>query len=182
MNCINPDLSFTTEVESDFENGRLPTLSFEIWSDKSGIRHSFYEKPMRSQILTMQKSAQSEQSKMSILVNELNRRFDVIDDKVETNERIEVVDHFTTQLVNSGYGFSQAKDIVLSSLKGSKKKAEIRLNSDKKFKSGADTLIERCKKKLLEPTSWYKDKKIDIEEEEENEHTKANLNTWKRYR
>ena len=124
MNSINKDLEFTTELESDFENLRLPTLSFEIWSDKSGIRHSFYEKPMRSQILTMQRSAQSEQSKISILVNELNRRFEVIDENIGEEERKKVVEHFTKQLVNSGYGYAQAKDIVLSNLKGIKKKGK----------------------------------------------------------
>ena len=36
MNSINEDLKFTTELESEFESGRLPTLSFEMWSDKMG--------------------------------------------------------------------------------------------------------------------------------------------------
>ena len=43
MNSINPDLKFTIENENDFENGRLPTLAFEIWSCKEGIRHSYFE-------------------------------------------------------------------------------------------------------------------------------------------
>ena len=50
MNDINEDLEFTTEMETDFENGRLPTLSFEMWCEKDGIHHSYYEKPMRSQV------------------------------------------------------------------------------------------------------------------------------------
>ena len=60
MNDINEDLNFTTETEEDFENRRLPTLSFEIWCGENGIRHSYYEKPMRSQILTMDRSSQAE--------------------------------------------------------------------------------------------------------------------------
>ena len=43
MNAINPDLIFTTETEKDFENGRLPTLSFKLWSDKDGLRFSYFE-------------------------------------------------------------------------------------------------------------------------------------------
>ena len=57
MNSVNPDLKFTTEIESDFETQRLPTLSFEIWSEAEGIRHSYFEKPMRSQILTSKESS-----------------------------------------------------------------------------------------------------------------------------
>ena len=44
MNCISPDLVFTTETEYDFDNKRLPTLSFQMWSEREGIRHSYYEK------------------------------------------------------------------------------------------------------------------------------------------
>ena len=73
MNNINEDLRFTTEVEEEFENQRLPTLSFQMWCSEDGVRHSYYEKPMRSQILTMSKSSQSENSKFSILVNEQSR-------------------------------------------------------------------------------------------------------------
>ena len=63
MNCVNEDLRFTMEHESDFQNGRLPTLAFEIWSTKEGIRLSYYENPMRNQVLTMKRSSMSENSK-----------------------------------------------------------------------------------------------------------------------
>ena len=52
MNSINPDLEFTIEIEGDFENKRLPTLRFEIWSTKEKIRHSYCKKGMRSKVLT----------------------------------------------------------------------------------------------------------------------------------
>ena len=88
MNSINSDLKFTTETESDFQKLRLPTLSFELWSEKSGIRHSYFEKQMRSQVLTMQRSSQAETSKFSILVNELVRRFEVMDERIEISEEV----------------------------------------------------------------------------------------------
>jgi len=80
MNSISADLTFTTEIETDFSKGRLPTLAFELWSEKEGLRHSYFEKNMRSQLMTMKRSSQSEHSKFSILVNELSRRFEVLDD------------------------------------------------------------------------------------------------------
>ena len=69
MNSVNMYLKFTMEHESDFNTNRLPTLSFEAWSSKEGIRYSYYEKSMRSQILTQKRSSQSEQSKFAILTN-----------------------------------------------------------------------------------------------------------------
>ena len=122
MNSINPDLKFTTEIETDFKTGRLPTLSFEIWSELGGIRHSYFEKEMRAQILTCKESSMSEQSKYSILVNELMRRFEVMDDKIGLEEKTEKIDHFTKQLKNSGYSFEEAREIVQSCLKGVIKK------------------------------------------------------------
>ena len=62
MNSISPDLMFTTETENDFANKRLPTLSFQLWSDRTGLRHSNFEKDMRCQVLTIRLSSQSEQS------------------------------------------------------------------------------------------------------------------------
>ena len=41
---MSQDLVFTIETEADFQSKRLPTLSFQIWSDETGIKHSFYEK------------------------------------------------------------------------------------------------------------------------------------------
>ena len=90
MNSLNTDLKFTVETEDDFPSKRLPTLSFEIWSCENGIRHSYYEKEMRSQILTMKRSAQSENSKCAILTNELSRRFLMMDCKIEQKERIQI--------------------------------------------------------------------------------------------
>ena len=109
MNDINKDLKFTTETEEEFENHRLPTLSFEMWCGEEGIRHSYLEKPMRSQILTMSRSTQAENSKFSILVNELSRRFEMMDSQIDASEKIQTIDHFTQQLINSGYKGSQNK-------------------------------------------------------------------------
>ena len=50
MCSVSTDLVFTTETEFEFQNGRLPTLSFELLSELSGLRHSYFEKSMRTQI------------------------------------------------------------------------------------------------------------------------------------
>ena len=143
MNMINSDLKFTTESERDFENKRLPTLSFEMWSNFGGISHSYYEKKMRSQVLTMKRSSQPENSKFSILVNELNRRFEVMSEDVLLEEKIEVVDKYCQQLVNSGYEYSQIRSIILSSLKGVLRKEERLKKRNKRYKSSKETLSDR---------------------------------------
>ena len=118
MNYVCHDLIFTSETERDFGNKRLPTLSFQCWSDITGVRHSYYEKEMRSKVLTHKRSGQSEHSKYRLLVNELQRRFEVLDRDIHINEKIEIIDHFSQQLFNSGYKQPQIRDIVESGLKG----------------------------------------------------------------
>ena len=93
-----------------------------MWSTKEKIRHSYFEKEMRSQVLTQKRSSQSENQKCAILTNELNRRLSMMDEEITMEERIEKIDHFTQQLINSGYQWAQIREIIVSSLKGYLKK------------------------------------------------------------
>ena len=184
MNYVSDDLTFTTESEKDFAKGRLPTLSFEMWCEKSGIRHSYFEKPMRSQIFTMKRSSQSEQSKFSILVNELSRRFEVLDGQIDIEEKVAIVNHFTQQLVNSGYTRDQIREIIESGLKGIIRKEEKKLNEKYRYRSSQDTLEIRERKKLTESTNWYKDKKesadyIEDEFSTDSWKEKENNRVWR---
>ena len=90
MNDINPDLSFTAEVAGDFENGRLPTLDFELWMDDEGlIHHSFFQKAMKCPYVVMKRSGMAQQQKFSIVTNDLIRRLSNTD--FESNNQTEVI-------------------------------------------------------------------------------------------
>ena len=183
MNSVNHDLKFTLEHESQFSNGRLPTLASEIWSTKSGIRHSYFEKSMRSQLLTMKRSSQSENSKLAILTNELNRRFLMMDEEIATEEKIEKINKFTQQPINSGYRWNQIREIIISSLKSITKKERIQKeNRESRYKTGDESRESRIRKKLLEATEWYKKdgERQDSEEADINiEIEKFKNKSWK---
>ena len=181
MNSVSEDLMFTTETEDDFNNKRLPTLSFQVWSEKSGLRHSYFEKDMRAQILTMKKSSQSEQSKYSILVNELTRRFEVVDKDIDVEERVSIVDHYTQQLVNSGYGEEQIRDIVESSLKGIVRKEERRVKRKYQYRCAEETLEERNRRKLTENVTWFREENEE-EEDEQKQKRKEAEGAWSQWR
>lgn len=83
MNAVNEDLEFTIETHRDFEDGRLPTLSFSLWPGQTKIHHSYYEKQMRNQVLVMERTAMGRQSIMAIMTNELIRRLQVIDESLD---------------------------------------------------------------------------------------------------
>ena len=95
----------------------------------------------------MSKSSQSENSKFSILVNELTRRFIMMDKDIEIEEKIRIVDHFTQQLYNSGYKISQIRNIIESSLKGIKRKENSMNKRKNRYKCVSDTLEEKIIKK-----------------------------------
>jgi hypothetical protein len=118
MDDINPDLKFTVECEDDFQERRLPTLDFYLWVVCGVILFSYFEKAMRSQLMMMRRSAQGEHQKMDILSNELVRRLSNVCSGVDFKEIIDLIDHYSKQLKNSGYGWAQAKEIVTCGLKG----------------------------------------------------------------
>ena len=184
MNSINGDLEFTTESERDFENARLPTLSFEMWCTTEGISHSYFEKTMRSQVLTMRRSSMPENSKFSILVNEMNRRFEVMSADITIEEKIGVIDHYTQQLVNSGFSYIQIREIILSSLKGVKSKEKKRLaKGGKRFLSSEDTLEDRIRKKLTEAVAWYRSElKKEEGEDSSDDDFKREKGSWAEWR
>ena len=169
MNSINPDLTFTVEVCSDFPDNRLPTLDFLLWPEWWGINHSFFEKAMRTPYLTMQRSAMSDHQRYSILSIDLVRRLSNINiGKVSQDEVLKVVEKFILLLVTSGYDRPQAREAVVSGIKGWKAKVERRKKEKRSFyRPAASTLSLRYRKKLTAKTSWYKDKKKATQQEYE---------------
>ena len=125
MNQINMDLVFTTESQEDFAKERLPTLDFEMWISNNKVRHSYYQKPMKTPYVIMERSGMGHQQKFCILSNELCRRMSNIQiSEVPHSEILEIIEQYIGELRNSGYSCKQAKEINNSGLKGWKIKSE----------------------------------------------------------
>ena len=168
-------------------NRRLPTLGFELWSEKDRIRHSYYEKEMRNQVLTEKRSSQSENQKFAILTNELNRRLQMMDENITEKEQVEKINHFTQQLINSGYQWGQTRDIIVSSLKGFMKKEMRRKESGEiRYRKAEETLEERIRRKLTENVQWYKEdgkkREEDCNETADDQVNNRDDNRWKPWR
>ena len=86
-------------------------------------------------------------------MNEVIRRFEVIDDRIELKEQVEIIAHFTTQLKNSGYDYKQSREIVICALKGITRKMKNRVWEKKRCKSSKETLEDRIQKKLLKASN-----------------------------
>ena len=64
MNQINPDLTFTAEVQSDFKDKKLPTLDFTLeMKENKQITFSYFEKEMKTQRVIEKNSAMGTKQK-----------------------------------------------------------------------------------------------------------------------
>ena len=77
------------------------------------------------------------------------------------------MEHYISQLKNSGYSRRQAREIIVCGVVGWRRKLERREKKGQaQFREAKDTLEERSRAKLLEKTSWYKgDKKRKADDE-----------------
>ena len=105
-------------------------------------------------------------------------------DDVTINEKIEVIDKFTQQMVNSNYERKQIIDVVLSSLKGTATKEKRRKKKkERKYKSSKETLSERIEKKLTEAVSWYRNEiRKEEDESDTNDLMKRKRGSWEGWR
>ena len=171
MNSINEDLKFTTESQEDYPLERLPTLDFEMWASQDNlIRHSYFQKPMKTPFVLMERSGTSRQQKFQILTNELTRRLSNIQlgeiSQIEINEKVE---QFIQELKNSGYNQKQAKEIVNCGIRGWKNKIRKRKRNNIPFYRLAETTVkERLEKQLTERETWYKQTPVDDDDDEDS--------------
>ena len=98
----------------------------------------------------------STQSKYSIMTNELRRRMEVLHEKVEVIEKLDIVNKYAQQLVNSGYSRSQIKEIIVSAHRGYERKEKERKETGK---HAYESIGDRSSKKLLESTTWFRNNK-----------------------
>ena len=144
MNNINPDLKFTSEIREDFQDGKIPTLDCKIWMMEDwSMNHTYFEKEMRNQMLIPERSAISSKQKMSILSNEAVRRLSKVNiEKLGEEEAAEVLEHLTTQLKTSGYDRRQSREIIISGVKGPRRKMRRRLDQGIDFYRGAVSTLK----------------------------------------
>jgi pyruvate/2-oxoacid:ferredoxin oxidoreductase alpha subunit len=137
---------------------------------------------MQTPLVTMERSAMSAQQKHAILGNDLVRRLSMIDQKVDMEEKLDVVNKFTKNLKTSGYNRNQCMELVTSGVRGfMNKQVNRKKNGEEFYRSAKKTMGKRIHKKLTEKTNWYRKKK---ENDTERNFVGLNANglpSWRRY-
>ena len=111
----------------------------------------------------------------------------MFDKEISREERVQKVDHFTKQLINSGYSWSQSRDIIVSALKGMiKREMREKVTGAERYRTGEDSLEDRLRKHLTEATELYKEgRRAEPDEGEIGENLgdeKERSRAWKGWR
>ena len=167
MESINSDLKFTTELEQHFSDKKLPTLDTSCYltrpeDGKSPPRldFEFFEKLVNSIYCILEKSAMDYQSKFQILSNEVIRRLFTTSEHVPQDRVDQILDQYVLKLCRSGYSVAQARQIIISGLRGYIRKVKAAEESNQGLhRSAESSLASRIHKKTFEKTSWYKETK-----------------------
>ena len=168
-NNINKDLEFTAEIAADFDNKRLPTLDFELWLEEDGELNHYFQKSMKTPFVIMKRSAMTQHQKVQILSNEVIRRLSNINHKrIPVREIEEIMEVFIREMKTSEYEKKEIREIVVCGMTGWQRKMKRREDEGQIYRSARSTLPQRCKKKLLEKTSWYKKRRRQEEEVEKD--------------
>ena len=117
LNDVWSFLKFTSEKESDYADGFLPTLDFSIKVVNSGrIQYKFYRKKMASNLVLQIGTALSNACIFSSLRQDLVRRLVNSSFELGFKYRCDMVEDYIQLMVNSGHKFSFIKSIVLQAL------------------------------------------------------------------
>ena len=160
MNGVVKGINFTVETRLDFDGHWLPTLDIKLAvTPTNRIKFKYYEKEVATNTVLHKKTAMEENQKAQILAQEMVRRMLNTNDMVDKKTRLEVVDNMAKKMRTSGYSVKQTRKIISNGLINYEaKKTRCRVEGPL-YRTAKTSLANRCKKKLLAKSSWFKGRK-----------------------
>ena len=196
FNSAVKDFKFTTELETDYEDGYIPTLDSKIRvMDDGSISYCYFEKPVTSKLVIMADAALSDNIKASSLAQEVIRRLSNTQEMVCRFEEgvrkescdadrsitrdtvMDILDKFDEKLVASGYPDHKRREILKAGITGYKRKTERVLKETGGLKhklEGVEGVERRRIKRVLDKTGWIRKKGSgDLRVEGEGKHLRG---------
>ena len=168
LNSAFSFLTFTTELQSDYIDGYMPTLDLKAKLADNKLNFQFFEKPTTSRYCVMEKSAMGDQSKISILTQEVNRRLANTSEDQPQHVRDRILNDFVDKMEYSGYNTDTRRLVVRRGIIRYETFRELELKGVRRLHRPAwSTEKERAMKKLTGKEDWYKSKKSESSQSEE---------------
>ena len=149
---IDPNLTVSTAVCSDYSDGRLPILDLKVWigEGKDGsvkILHSHYMKVVSNRAVMHQLSSHSEKMKFNVFVNEILRILrNCSEHTVWKEEAARHVSYFMRRMQYSGFSEETRFRVLNAALR----------EYDGKVSSGTVVNRRQGRKKKESKQDWYK--------------------------
>ena len=132
------------------------------------LLHSYYEKPITSKLVLMEKSALCARVKMVVMSQEVIRRMRNTSTRVDLDQRAAILSHFMTKMARSGYGAAQRMEVLRAGCTGYyRMRWRERTQGRRVNRAREDGAAARATKKLLGATSWFRSNS-SLEEGEED--------------
>ena len=168
-NSILPFIQLKEEVASDCKEGRLPMLDFQVWKEmvekedgekETLIKYEFYEKPMASKLMIMDRSALPHRIKVTTLSQEVVRRMKNTGRSVGEERRKKILTRMMTKMKRSGYNERMRRRVLVAGLRGYNNMVMVEEGGGRKVNRPRwDGARERRFKKMAAKSSWFRSKK-----------------------
>ena len=109
-------LQFTFDYPSASAKGWMPCLDVQLKVEDNKILYKYFEKPCCNNYLIMERSAMSDSTKRSSLIQEGLRRLLNTSPLLDMRERIEVLEDFASKMWRSGYGKRKREEAIHGAL------------------------------------------------------------------
>ena len=168
-NSILPCIQLKEEVASDCIDNKLPMLDFKVWKEvnvteegnsQTIIKHEFYEKPVASKLVMMNRSALPHRMKIQTLTQEVIRRQKNTARNVSGRNRKDILTRLMVKMKRSGYDERMRKRILIAGMKGYARMVKVEEEGGRKVNRPRwEGQQERRYKKMGAKTNWYKRRK-----------------------
>ena len=167
-NSILPFIQMKEEVASDCPEEKLPMLDFRVWKENKEneegeieiiIHHEFYEKPMSSKLVMMERSALPTRMKITTLTQEIIRRQKNTSRSVGEKRRRQILSKMMVKMKRSGYDLRMRRRVLVAGMKGYQRMVETEEKGGRQVNRPRwEGATERRFKKLGAKANWYKKK------------------------
>ena len=121
------------------------------------IRYKYFEKPTTTEVTIQKNTAMVENPKIQILSNDLVRRFRNTSQELGREQYSTIIDGYAQKLINSGYGTTQTKKILVNGIRGYHGKVlKCRELGKRLHRTAEESSSSRIKKKLLSKANWFR--------------------------
>ena len=162
-NNITKGIKFTVDLPRDNPDGKSPMLDSAVWVERGTsepgkgdrVRYTYYEKETSSPLVFHAHGAHTWRIKITTLANDTMRHMSNTDRFATVEERVAILEKFTTKMVDSGYDSKTRKEILQAGLKDYYRKVKKDITGTARLHRTAEEMKGHRSLKALQSKTWF---------------------------